>query len=344
MRRILDFCGLEFEPACVEFHKTARSVRTASSEQVRLPLYREGLDQWKNFEPWLEPLKAALGDAPEPLPNEQGAHETGSKRSMPLRQRQQIQALLRAGDARCRTLAGTRCAIAVATILARSSRCSTGPFEGGGTQSGNACSSSHPRAGVLWKILGVSPSCARERMRYPRCAERPSLMPQDGEAHGNLGAALHDQGQWAEALVSLRRALEIQPHNVQALVDAGDAMRALGQAREAVSLYRRALSHECPDWPRPKIISGTRFWSSADMTTPSHVTGWRSRSSLTHRSNATWATPRGTRDSGRGDCQQPAGDRARPRLEHGAQQPRSGLCGTWGTRGSHCELSAGANA
>jgi tetratricopeptide (TPR) repeat protein len=63
VRRILDFCGLEFEPQCIEFHKTARSVRTASSEQVRRPLYREGLDQWKNFEPWLEPLKSALGDA-----------------------------------------------------------------------------------------------------------------------------------------------------------------------------------------------------------------------------------------------------------------------------------------
>jgi tetratricopeptide (TPR) repeat protein len=63
VRRILDFCGLEFEPGCVEFHKTARSVRTASSEQVRRPLYREGLDQWRNFEPWLGSLKAALGDA-----------------------------------------------------------------------------------------------------------------------------------------------------------------------------------------------------------------------------------------------------------------------------------------
>ena len=63
VRRMLDFCGLEFEPQCVEFHKTARSVRTASSEQVRQPIYREGLDQWKNFEPWLEPLKDALGDA-----------------------------------------------------------------------------------------------------------------------------------------------------------------------------------------------------------------------------------------------------------------------------------------
>ena len=61
VRRILDFCALEFEPACVEFHKTERSIRTASSEQVRQPIFREGLDQWKNFEPWLGPLKAALG-------------------------------------------------------------------------------------------------------------------------------------------------------------------------------------------------------------------------------------------------------------------------------------------
>jgi tetratricopeptide (TPR) repeat protein len=64
VRRMLNFCGLDFEPGCVDFHKTRRSVRTASSEQVRRPLNREGLDQWKNFEPWLDPLKAALGDAP----------------------------------------------------------------------------------------------------------------------------------------------------------------------------------------------------------------------------------------------------------------------------------------
>ena len=63
VRRILDFCGLDFEPRCIDFHKTARSVRTASSEQVRQPIYREGLQQWKHFEPWLEPLKVALGDA-----------------------------------------------------------------------------------------------------------------------------------------------------------------------------------------------------------------------------------------------------------------------------------------
>jgi len=63
VRRMLDFCALDFEPPCIEFYKTERSVRTASSEQVRQPIYREGLEHWKNFEPWLEPLRAALGDA-----------------------------------------------------------------------------------------------------------------------------------------------------------------------------------------------------------------------------------------------------------------------------------------
>ncbi len=61
--RILGFCGLEFEPQCVEFHTTARSVRTASSEQVRQPISREGLDQWRHYQPWLAPLERALGDA-----------------------------------------------------------------------------------------------------------------------------------------------------------------------------------------------------------------------------------------------------------------------------------------
>ena len=52
-----------FELACLEFHKTERNVRTASSEQVRQPISREGVDQWKNYEPWLGPLKDVLGDA-----------------------------------------------------------------------------------------------------------------------------------------------------------------------------------------------------------------------------------------------------------------------------------------
>ena len=60
VRRLLDFCGLRFEQACLEFYKTDRVVRTMSADQVRRPIYREGLEQWRNYEPWLGPLKAAL--------------------------------------------------------------------------------------------------------------------------------------------------------------------------------------------------------------------------------------------------------------------------------------------
>jgi tetratricopeptide (TPR) repeat protein len=63
VRRILDFCGLPFESACLEFYKTRRSIRTLSSEQVRQPITREGLAQWRNYEAWLGPLKSALGNA-----------------------------------------------------------------------------------------------------------------------------------------------------------------------------------------------------------------------------------------------------------------------------------------
>ena len=61
--RILDYLELPFEQACVEFHKTKRAVRTASSEQVRQSINKKGLDQWKAFQPWLNPLKDALGDS-----------------------------------------------------------------------------------------------------------------------------------------------------------------------------------------------------------------------------------------------------------------------------------------
>lgn len=60
VRRLLDHCGLPFDAACLDFHRTERAVRTASAEQVRQPIYRSGLDQWRRFEPWLGPVAQAL--------------------------------------------------------------------------------------------------------------------------------------------------------------------------------------------------------------------------------------------------------------------------------------------
>jgi len=65
VRKLLAALGLQFEESCLEFHRNTRAVRTASSEQVRRPINRDGVDQWRPYEEWLGPLKEALGDLPE---------------------------------------------------------------------------------------------------------------------------------------------------------------------------------------------------------------------------------------------------------------------------------------
>jgi hypothetical protein len=69
IRRLLYYCGLPFDEACLRFYDNERAVRTASSEQVRQPINRAGIDQWRHFEPWLDPLKSALGPALSDYPN-----------------------------------------------------------------------------------------------------------------------------------------------------------------------------------------------------------------------------------------------------------------------------------
>ena len=63
VRRLLAYCGLDFEEDCLRFYQNDRIVRTASSEQVRMPIFQDGLEQWRHYEKWLEPLKNALGPA-----------------------------------------------------------------------------------------------------------------------------------------------------------------------------------------------------------------------------------------------------------------------------------------
>jgi hypothetical protein len=68
VRRLLDYCGLPFEESCLRFYENERPVQTASSEQVRQPIYREGMDHWRHFDEWLGPLKEALGPVLDSYP------------------------------------------------------------------------------------------------------------------------------------------------------------------------------------------------------------------------------------------------------------------------------------
>ncbi len=78
VRRLLAHCGLPFEEACLRFYENERAVRTASSEQVRQPIFREGIDQWRHYERWLEPLKTALGAVLTAYPQVPGDFGDGS--------------------------------------------------------------------------------------------------------------------------------------------------------------------------------------------------------------------------------------------------------------------------
>jgi hypothetical protein len=68
VRALLDYCGLPFDERCLRFYENERAVRTASSEQVRKPIYRDGVDHWRHYEPWLAPLKEALGPVLDAYP------------------------------------------------------------------------------------------------------------------------------------------------------------------------------------------------------------------------------------------------------------------------------------
>jgi tetratricopeptide (TPR) repeat protein len=72
VRRLLAHCGLPFEEACLRFYENERAVRTASSEQVRRPIFTDSVEQWRHYERWLDPLKAALGPVLEAYPGVPG--------------------------------------------------------------------------------------------------------------------------------------------------------------------------------------------------------------------------------------------------------------------------------
>jgi hypothetical protein len=72
VRLLLDYCGLHFDERCLRFFENDRAVRTASSEQVRKPIFRDAVEHWRHYEPWLGALQDSLGPVlasyPDPPP------------------------------------------------------------------------------------------------------------------------------------------------------------------------------------------------------------------------------------------------------------------------------------
>jgi tetratricopeptide (TPR) repeat protein len=100
---------------------------------------------------------------------------------------------------------------------------------------------SAPRLGILWKILGVV-RVQQGKEALPELTRAAELLPNDAEAQGNLGSALHARGDWWAAIPHLESALRLAPHDAGALRELADCLRATGRAREALSWYRGSLA------------------------------------------------------------------------------------------------------
>lgn len=97
-----------------------------------------------------------------------------------------------------------------------------------------------PYAGILWKILSIA-QLRQGNEALPALRRAAELMPSDLEALGNLGAILHDRGQWSECWNCLQKVLELAPTDVNALIYAADALKELGRLADSLPLYHRAL-------------------------------------------------------------------------------------------------------
>jgi tetratricopeptide (TPR) repeat protein len=221
-RRMLDYCGLPWDPRCIRFQETRRAVRTASVDQVRRPLYRSSLQRWRRYESQLGPLVEALATSPlaasVPRALPQGP--------VPAPNRPPAQTDPALQDLRQRALRAHREGkLAAADKLYRRILELT------------------PEDPHALQLLGVA------RAQQRRFAEAESLLtraagadPRNPEIQNNLGNVLMEQGRPPEAVTCFRRALELRPSYPEAHYNRANALRRLGESEAAMAEYQAAIA------------------------------------------------------------------------------------------------------
>jgi tetratricopeptide (TPR) repeat protein len=218
-RRILDYCGLPWDPRCIDFHQSDRLVRTASVDQVRQPLYRTSLQRWRRYEAQLAPLTLALASDPlseVPPPTAMAGAAAEPRLATPS---------LAGEDLMPRALRAHREGkLATADKLYRRILERT-PGDLGALQ-----------------LLGV---LRAQQRRFgeaePLLAKVVAADPANPDARNNLGNVLLELGRVEEAVAHFLGALERRPQFAEALYNLGNARRRLDEPDAAISAYRAAL-------------------------------------------------------------------------------------------------------
>ena len=207
-RRLLEYCGLEWDDACLAFHRKERRVATASAAQVRQPIYKSSVGLWEKYREGLEPLRQALDGGSRGEGGEAKQSEIGP-------------------------------AVTFADVLSMSAAGRTQEAEVACRQviaADPANSEAHHFLGVLCLQSG------REALAAKYIVRAVQLFPEYAEAYCNLGVALRRLGRTEEAIAAYRQALRIKPDYANACNNLGSALNELGRRDEARESYRNAIA------------------------------------------------------------------------------------------------------
>jgi tetratricopeptide (TPR) repeat protein len=291
-RRIVDACGLDWDPACLSFHRTERSVGTASAAQVRRPIYSNSIGRWKKFGSLLEPLRVALGGETEPvtetvsemvpeiLAAAQARHFGGKLReAIALYRRvlvhdpQNADALHLVGAAAYQAgspgdaLAGVLRALSVDPMNA-AYHCNRGAFLGALNRSAEAVLS-YGNAIVLrpdyheaYTNLAYALTDIQKTDSAMSSAWRSvKILPDDVGGRSNLGMALREAKRSQEAVLIHRITICISPDRAESYSNFGTSLQDMNLHSEAEDAFRRAISLK-NDLSDAYYNMGNEWWKS----------------------------------------------------------------------------------
>ncbi|HKF61890.1 MAG TPA: tetratricopeptide repeat protein, partial [Dongiaceae bacterium] len=253
-RRILDYCGLPWDPRCIAFHETDRLVRTASVDQVRRPIYRSSMQRWRHYETHLAPLMEALAADPaaEPQPApapatapvaaQIGGPSTLGEDLLPRALRAHREGKLAMADKLYRRILERTPGDINALQLLGVMRAQQRRFAEAEPLLAKAASADPANPDVQNNLANVLMELGRVGEAAERFRRALALRPTFPEAHYNLGNALRRQERGEEAITAYRAALELRPHYRDAMLNLADLLRSTQQPEAAIKLLERLLA------------------------------------------------------------------------------------------------------
>ncbi len=239
-REMVEFCGLEWNERCLEFHRHQRAVQTASVTQVRRPIYHSSVGKWRHYERHIEPLKAAI--AADPL----GFDADGAmRRAVTYHQ----QGMLESAEALYRkVLAEAPDNPDASHLLGVLS------FQRGEATQGveliQQATRIDPDNWAYFNNLGTAlKNAGRVEEAIDAYLRAIDLKPDHHEPHYNLGVALADAGRTEEAIERYRHATTLKPDYCEAFNNMGNALKSMGRLDEAIDSYQRAIKIN-PDYAK----------------------------------------------------------------------------------------------